>query len=326
MWIGIVSPAPPRSYQGNGVTAARWAQLLRQLGHTVDVVAEYAGEDVEVLVALHARKSASAVTRFARAHPGRPLVVALTGTDIYPDLSAAGVDVQVLERADRLIVLQPLAVEQLPTRLRPRARVILQSVEAIPVEPPRPGVFEVALLAHIRPVKDPFCLAEALELLPQESRIHALHLGSSLEPGAGEQARELERRSRRYRWLGEVPRPDALRLLSRCRLMVLTSWSEGGANAVSEAIATGVPVLSSRIPGSIGLLGADYPGYFTPGDRRDLAHALRRLELNEGGLLDELRDRCARLQPLFEPAREREAWARLLDELRSEARSSLQTA
>jgi glycosyltransferase involved in cell wall biosynthesis len=119
----------------------------------------------------------------------------------------------------------------------------------------------------------------------------------------------------RYCWLGEVPRPEALRILARCRLLALTSWHEGGANVISEAIAASVPVVSSRIPGSIGLLGADYPGYFTPGNTRELADLLARLERNEDGLLDDLRRRCAALRPLFEPGRERESWRALLAEL-----------
>ena len=54
--------------------------------------------------------------------------------------------------------------------------------------------------------------------------------------------------------------------VARCRLLALTSRLEGGANVVSEAIASGVPVLSSYIAGSVGILGADYPGYFPVGD------------------------------------------------------------
>ena len=81
-----------------------------------------------------------------------------------------------------------------------------------------------------------------------------------------------------YRWLGELSREKALRLLSRCRLLALTSEQEGGANVVSEALAASVPVLSSRIAGSVGLLGEDYPGYFPVGDTEALARLLGRAE------------------------------------------------
>jgi integrase len=47
--------------------------------------------------------------------------------------------------------------------------------------------------------------------------------------------------------------------------------ARGGADAVSEAIACSVPVISSRISGSIGLLGEEYPGDFPVGDPRALS-------------------------------------------------------
>ena len=58
--------------------------------------------------------------------------------------------------------------------------------------------------------------------------------------------------------------------------MVISSRMEGGANAVCEALRIGVPVLASRISGNVGLLGADYLGYFPVGDERALARLLTR--------------------------------------------------
>ena len=60
--------------------------------------------------------------------------------------------------------------------------------------------------------------------------------------------------------------------------MVLSSRSEGGANVISEAIVAGVPILASRMDGNVGLLGADYPGYFPVGDTQALARLLWRIE------------------------------------------------
>ena len=80
MRIEIVTPARPGSRQGNRVTASRWAQLLRELGHDVHITSEYSGENRDCLIALHARKSAAAVRRFRQRHPNRPIVVCLTGT------------------------------------------------------------------------------------------------------------------------------------------------------------------------------------------------------------------------------------------------------
>ena len=64
--IHIVTPAPRGSRKGNRITADRYAQLLRALGHHVTVGTDE--RDCDLLLALHARKSAPAMRRFRRAH------------------------------------------------------------------------------------------------------------------------------------------------------------------------------------------------------------------------------------------------------------------
>jgi glycosyltransferase involved in cell wall biosynthesis len=114
-------------------------------------------------------------------------------------------------------------------------------------------------MGHLRAVKDPFRTAEAARLLLASSRVCVLHLGGPLEAGMAERAQAEMASNPRYRWPGDLPRWRALRLLARSRLLVaLTSIMEGAANVVTEALAVSVPVVSSRIPGSIGLLEPDY--------------------------------------------------------------------
>jgi putative glycosyltransferase (TIGR04348 family) len=316
MNILIITPAPPGSRKGNRITARRWAGLLRQLGHRVAIRQEYQGQRCDLLVALHARRSFEAVDAFHRAHPERPLVIALTGTDLYDEIHTDPIAGQVLELAWRLIVLQPLGIAELPPHLRQRARVIYQSIEMPPGARPRPGVFEVCVLGHLRPVKDPFRTALASRLLPVSSRVRVLHIGAALDPDMARQARAEAADNPRYRWLGDLPRWQALRLLARSRLLVLTSRMEGGANVLSETIAAGVPVLASRIPGSVGLLGNDYPGYFPVGDARALAKLLHRAE-TDAALYSGLKTWCRGLRPLVRPARERQSWRSLLRELQA---------
>lgn len=129
MKIGIVTPAPPRSRQGNRVTALRWAMILRRFGHRVTITQSYEGESYDLLVALHARRSHDSIKRFRCEHPDRPLIVALTGTDLYRDLPKSKRAQQSLELASRLIVLQPKAFDDLPKHLYAKTRVIYQSVE-----------------------------------------------------------------------------------------------------------------------------------------------------------------------------------------------------
>lgn len=313
--ILLVTPTPPDSPNGNGVTARRWAGILRELGHQVDLRQEYHAGRHDLLVALHAVKSAGAVHAFRADHPAAPVVVALTGTDLYPDLCTTGVDPAVLAAASRLVVLQPHGTAQVPPELRDRVRVIFQSMTGVPPAQPDPGCFEVAFLAHLRPVKDPLLLATAMRYLPASSRIRVIHAGESRDPALASQAAAASAGSGRYSWLGPVPREEALGVLARSRLLAVTSVHEGGANVVTEALALGVPVISSKIPGSIGLLGADYPGYFRPGSPADLARLLIAAEADSDGLYRLLRERCAALRHLTDPAREHGAWAALLAEL-----------
>jgi putative glycosyltransferase (TIGR04348 family) len=311
----VVTPAPPGTATGNLVTARRWAKILRGLGHRVSVVPRFRGQRADVLVALHARKSFDSIARFRRERPGRPIVVALTGTDLYRDLRSSARARQALDLAARLVVLQPLAVKALPRRARGKARVILQSAAAVRPRPrARPGVFEACVLGHHRRVKDPFSTAAASRLAPSSSKLCVLHVGAAMEPAMAARARAEQRRNPRYRWLGRLPHGQARRLMARCRLLCLTSRLEGGANVVSEAAAAGVPVLSSRIAGSVGLLGRRYPGYFPAGDTRALARLLLRAETDRR-FYEGLKRGTRALARRARPERERSAWASLLDGL-----------
>jgi putative glycosyltransferase (TIGR04348 family) len=315
MKICLVTPAPSGSRKGNRVTAERWARLLRELGHRVTVTVEYRGQRCDLLIALHALKSYPSIRRFRDDRPNDPLVLCLTGTDLYGDIHTHPEAQESLELATRLVVLQPLALDELPTALHGKVRVIYQSAPELAIRSsPRPDVFEVCVMGHLRPVKDPFRTAWAARLLPASSRLRVLHVGAALSEDMAEQARREQSDNRRYRWLGERPRSQALGLLSRCRLLVLTSQLEGGANVISEALAVGVPVLSSRIAGSMGLLGADYAGYFPTGDTQALADLLLRAE-TDADFYRTLCTQCQQRRPLFDPARERQSWRELLREL-----------
>jgi putative glycosyltransferase (TIGR04348 family) len=312
--ISLVTPAARAARTGNRHTAARWARLLRSQGHRVEVAQTWTGRSADLMIALHARRSHTSIVRYARAFPQRPLVVVLTGTDIYRDIRTDLDARQSLSLATRLVVLQEAALLELPPSLRAKTRVIYQSARSAPANPRRTGTFEIVVSGHLREEKDPFCAARALAHLPQASRVRVTHIGRALAADMEQSARTLMAQEPRYRWLGEVAHARALRILARAAALVVSSRMEGGANVISEALAAGVPVLASHISGNLGMLGADYPGYYPPGDVRALAALMVRAE-TDASYLAQLRRACAARANLVSPERESRALHDLLAEL-----------
>jgi putative glycosyltransferase (TIGR04348 family) len=317
MYIGIITPAPAGSRYGNRVTAVRWSKILRQLNHNVVIRESYSQEPFDVLIALHARRSFDSINRFHREHPDRPIVVALTGTDLYRDLPRSKQAQRSLDIATKIVVLQPRALDELRKRWVEKARVVHQSVSRAlnQKHSPQSAHFDVCVIGHLRPVKDPFRAAMAARLLPRSSRIRVTNVGGAMADQALKRAQREMTLNPRYRWMGEVPVSRVREILTRSRLFVISSRMEGGANALGEAIVSGLPVLASRIQGSIGILGDDYPGYFEVGDTQHLAHLMLQCETNPESLA-EITNRCRELIPLFDPERERASWVRLINELK----------
>jgi putative glycosyltransferase (TIGR04348 family) len=315
MRVALVCPAPKGSRLGNRITALRWAAMLRALGHRAVLVAPGEAPRCDLLLALHARRSWPSVERSHKEQPDRPIVVALTGTDLYRDIHTDASAQRSLGLAARLIVLHAGAPAELPRRLRSKARLVPQSAPR-PARKPAPikSAFEVAVVAHLRSEKDPLRTALAARLLPPESKVRVVHVGRALTPAMGAAARAEARANPRYRWLGEVPRWKARALIGRARVLAVTSEMEGGANVVSEAVAAGTPVLASRIPSMEAILGRAYPGLFPLGDERALAALLLRAE-HDAGFLADLRKRCIALRKLLSPAGEEAALRSLLAEL-----------
>jgi len=316
MNIILITPASPPSRSGNRTTAVRWAGILRELGHRVRVATKYQGNSAELMIALHAWRSADAIRGFRELYPDRPLVVALAGTDIYDYIDCDPErTLRSLELADRLVGLQELARRRLPRRYHRKFCVIVQSALPVPRRTSgRSRTFDIAVIGRLREVKDPLRAAKAARLLPIDSRIRIIHLGTAETTQWADAAKAEMKVNPRYIWHGEKPGADVRRLLGRAQALVLSSLSEGGANAVSEAVAGGVPVLASRIDGSVGLLGRDYPGYFPVGDTAALARLLQRIEA-DSTFLAQLGAAVARRAHLFTPLREKEAWNSLLTEL-----------
>lgn len=311
--ILIVTPAAPGSRNGNRTTAERWARHLRALGHETLLALDWDGREYDVLIALHARRSHAAIKAWKAEHPGRPLVLLLTGTDLYRDIRHDAQARESLRLADRMVVLQTKGLDELNATQRAKTRVIFQSVRAAARQARPKSYFLATVIGHLREEKDPFRAALALAHLPG-SRMRVVHLGKAMSPEMESQARALMRTEPRYRWLGELDHAGAMRWLARSHAMVISSRMEGGAHVVSEAIGIGVPVIASTIAGNIGLLGERYPAYFPFADERALAALLSRAQ-SDPAWLAALESAVKQRRHEVDPATERDAIARLLDEL-----------
>ena len=301
----------------------RWARILRQLGHRVHIADRYDGAAADLMIALHAWRSADSIRSFRERYPDRPLIVGLSGTDVYDYIDRdPAPTLHSLACANRLVALQELAQERVPRRFRDKVRIVHQSAAPLPRGPiARRGSFDIAVIGHLREVKDPFRAAEAARRLPPSSRLRVVHLGAAETPRWAAAAKAEMANNRRYVWRGDRPRAEVRRLLGRARAMVLSSLSEGGANVISEAVAAGLPVLATRIDGSVGLLGRDYPGYFPVGDTQALARLLARIE-TDAAFLKRLNRAIARRARLFRPAREKARWKALIEEIMPKSRST----
>jgi putative glycosyltransferase (TIGR04348 family) len=347
--VVIVSPALAAANNGNWQTARRWRNLLHP-HYRSRITLHWPDEDCagdDFMLALHARRSAAAIQAWAQAKGGQRLAVVLTGTDLYQDIRQDALAQRSLELAGRLVVLQELGVEALPAGHRNKARVIYQSTAARQALVKSDRQLRAVMVGHLRAVKSPETLFEAARLLGHRTDIRIDHIGAASEAQWADLARATERECPSYRWLGEMPHARVRQAIQRAHVLVHTSAMEGGAHVVMEAVRSATPVLASRVPGNVGMVGPDYEGYFEHGQAGQLADLLERCRAGQassaaappqgaraspGGsagalassvgvispassLLERLRAQCAVRAPLFTAEAERAGLLELLNEL-----------
>jgi putative glycosyltransferase (TIGR04348 family) len=318
--IVIVTPALADANNGNWQTAQRWGRMLAshyrvRLTDHWDETADKGGSET-LMIALHARRSAPSVASWRRQAAARPLVVALTGTDLYSDIQHDAAAQHSIQTADRLVVLNELGALVLPLALRAKTVVCLQSC------PPRQTLtktgrhLRVLMVGHLRAVKSPQTYFDAARHLNGRTDILLDHIGAALEPALGQQAQQLMQDCPHYRWLGPLTHEAARRRIQAAHVLVHPSQLEGGAHVVIEAITSGTAVLASRVDGNVGLLGRDYPGYFAWSDAQGLATRLAQLR-DDPAMLRSLQQQNSGRAALFQPAEEQRRLQLLLAQLLS---------
>ena len=311
----LVTPALAAANNGNWQTAKRWARFLGA-DYRVRIAEAWQGGDETVMVALHARRSASSVSAWRAAHPKAPLLLVLTGTDLYRDIARDAAAQQALKHADRLLVLNELGIRTLPAAMQAKASVCLQSTPARAPLMKTGRHLRALMVGHLRDEKSPGTYFEAARLLAHRHDILLDHIGAPLDSTLGAEAQALAQTHPHYRWLGALPHATTRQRIQAAHVLVHCSRMEGGAHVVIEAITSGTPVLASRIDGNLGLLGADYAGCFDWDDAPGLVTLLERAR-DDPLMLPALQTQCASRAALFEPARERQTLLDVLAKLTS---------
>lgn len=309
--VAIISPALASANNGNWHTARRWAHCLAPRAK-VRIEQEWRGASANFLIALHARRSAASIAAFAERHPERPLIVVLTGTDLYRDIAVDQSAQRSLALASHLVVLQAEGMRALPPEYAAKTVTIYQSARALVPGRRSRRHFDLALVGHLRPEKDPLTAVRALRRLPADLPLRLFHLGSDLDPALAAEVHALGAADPRYRALGALSQAATRQRIKRCHLLLLPSLMEGGANVLIEAVTSGVPVLGSDIAGNRGMLGADYPGWFPVGDAARLAELIS-TAMHDPDYYASLSRRCAERVSLFSPQHECASVCSLLD-------------
>ena len=276
--------------------------------YAVNVVQQWTLKDSrdvqpDVMLALHARRSAESMAQFRQVRSKGGLILALTGTDVYGDIHTIDAAQRSLQLADRLVLLQPNAMFELPAAVRDKCETIFQSAATLAPGTRSSKHFNIVQVGHLRHEKDPFTPISALRLLPAASKIRLTQIGTALDAHHADTMAVVLQHEPRLRWLGGLTRAQTRQRIKRAHLLVIASKMEGGANVIVEAITAGTPIIASHISGNIGMLGEDYPGYFPFGDAQACAALMHRAE-GDVRFMKQLTAACAKRAKLFAPALE----------------------
>ncbi|MFW8592241.1 glycosyltransferase family 4 protein [Glaciecola sp. 2405UD65-10] len=156
--------------------------------------------------------------------------------------------------------------------------------ESLAIRPLDKTQVKALFIGRLCEQKGPLVLMEALNALRNKGvNLHVTFVGD------GELREEIERYSAQHKLndsitiTGWVDSPKIRELLLQSDVMVLPSFAEGLPVAIMEAMASKVPVVSTRIAGIPELVVNDDTGFIvSPGCHEELAHAIERfIDLDE---------------------------------------------
>jgi glycosyltransferase involved in cell wall biosynthesis len=230
---------------------------------------------------------------------GKPLIVSFRGDDGY--LARDRIVWRVLTKwvSERAAAVAPVSSE-LAHILRdlgiaeeklhmPRFGVDTEMFHPPEDRAPSPERLQVMYAGALIPKKGLHILLEALndEKLKQ---VHLLIAGEGYYSGQLKSLCETVGISARARWTGSLAPPSVASEMRNSDILCLPSFTEGSPNVIKEALASGLPVVASRVGGIPDLVRHGETGYlFEAGNVRELRECIATLAANE-----ELRIRMGR--------------------------------
>lgn len=311
----VTTPYNKASLQGNNVTANRIVSILLEAGIKSEMIAkDEVVLEADVLIALHARKSAHFIKEFYTVNPEGKVILYLTGTDLYREIpNGCRICEASMEGADALVVSQEASLSSIPPRFRAKSMVVHKSIQlpelSVDTEVD-PRLFTV--IGHLREVKQPFMGVESIQLLDDAVRLKLL--GDAVALDYDSLALDWQKRDSRFQWLGRLDYTETLEWMKRSVATINTSLVEGGANSVGESIVLGIPVLASKIEGNVGMLSADYDGYFMPDDRKGLADLMSRI-VHDASFLKHLQRQVNARAEMFSRENEKNDWVEVIQKI-----------
>jgi len=283
MKIALVSPHTLPVCRGNSLTVQRLYDGLLNRGHSVrlfgstkDAPEDLAAFGPDLMHSLHALQPHAWLQQSGMLGTC-PWVVTMTGTDYN-----SGVDpeaLQALSDVRALIVFHAEAatrVRECFADLADRVHIIPQAVQmpermtAIREDARRagdlaPDEFVILMAAGLRPVKNIAYALEAFSRFKQKHRqARMLLAGPCLDEDEGQRVLAAGEGINGFSYLGELPHERVLDLMQAANIFLNTSLHEGMPGAVMEAMAAGLAVIATDVPGNRALIANMRTGVLVP--------------------------------------------------------------
>lgn len=216
---------------------------------------------------------------------GRPVVTTLRGDDVKRAKRAI-VDRWLLNLAvsgSQQVVCVSEAMASELRRFSPanlaKITVVHNGIDedflSVPRVPVHPDVIRIGAVGSLIPRKGFDILLSALALMKHGRRARLSLVGGGPERLSLENQVKQLGIEESVRFVGEIPPVDMPDFFAGLDLFVLSSRSEGRPNVVIEALATGLPVVSTDLPGVVGLVEPGTSGWLVPQeDPQAMASAL----------------------------------------------------